>query len=810
MSNEMLLLDNSEWLLQMDYASKEVVHGVTVLVVFSCFSLTTAAGLSFISAFNTCLWTTDKHPYLFIRTHVCALTFSSAYQTIQVAAYFISLLLSDLIQAIRPIMNARWIRDMAVVIGDMCTLQDFGCSYRILDPRHPNSYVLPPLLAIQPRHFTLWTLIAGWSGIGLIVIAGPATQNSPCHGPFCRCCSVLYTLIFLRFHGNIMVKHRALSLVKTFLSKSLYSLHFGILDESGGRMCRVIVKTVTFTCPQPTRNILLKLDEQWVECIVRASSCHLWFFISILYHHTVPNSDAFSGPVNWNLIFSPELIQLGYYTEENAETWVEINKFFRWVGHRAQKSTGTPLSSRATHLSQPLPPSSPIPATSSPLPEPSSRSKPAATERKSLSKFPTSSPILVGASDEEHFPPEVPLAARGHKRPRRPDPKDKSDSDCAVVQTIRQKGKRCKQDHDQEISKQLPWLDSKNELLSMAAIIKSEDQDSWGGGSGGSIKKPTKVTALTGALCQVATHNCQGVWVCSKFDTSLLEGHERYKADNEEMRELFEAERDDNVRETSSVAIRAAAFYKEIHLKKCPHIDASTSTQCTGIPVYRKLKEMNLDGKHGFIGCQNYRAGQARTHRFVTIHRNVKEEYIRELLLNSGIFESDVGLDPSRLSVHVFFLPEAATIWIFSPVERSDHRAIIHLDHPHNHPKFPSTKVSRQGKDANIRAVTTAGITGVTILKLDTAQSTSKIFGGQIPARLDPALANPRIKRRIIQGVKGIHNPCGMGIKGVLAWQKQMKSLPNEKQYVLKVTLENGEEIIITMLPYTAFRPSLD
>jgi hypothetical protein len=56
---------------------------------------------------------------------------------------------------------------------------------------------------------------------------------------------------------------------------------------------------------------------------------------------------------------------------------------------------------------------------------------------------------------------------------------------------------------------------------------------------------------------------------------------------------------------------------------------------------------MNFDGKHGFIGCQNYSAGEGRSHRFQTIHRDVKEDLIRELLANDGVFKSDVGIDPA-------------------------------------------------------------------------------------------------------------------------------------------------------------------
>ncbi|KAJ7158276.1 hypothetical protein C8R43DRAFT_827151, partial [Mycena crocata] len=100
------------------------------------------------------------------------------------------------------------------------------------------------------------------------------------------------------------------------------------------------------------------------------------------------------------------------------------------------------------------------------------------------------------------------------------------------------------------------WLDNNQQPLSMAAMIKSEDQNAWGGGSSGSTPpdKATKVTALDGVFCRVAKHVCQGIFVCSELDPSLLDGHERYEPDDDAMRELCEAERVVNVRENSSLA----------------------------------------------------------------------------------------------------------------------------------------------------------------------------------------------------------------------------------------------------------------
>ncbi|KAJ7072550.1 hypothetical protein C8F01DRAFT_1243594 [Mycena amicta] len=175
MSNTAILPDGTEWLLREAYTTREV-HGVTVLVVISCISLLFVVGLLSaiaLSAFNT-RSSIDQH--LFVRTHV--------------AAYFISLLISDLIQAIGSILNARWIHDLAVEVGPLCTAQ--GVLKQIADVATAFWTVVIAIhtfcllfLELKSSRFTLIaTLISGWFGIAAIVIAGPAALDTAHHGPF--------------------------------------------------------------------------------------------------------------------------------------------------------------------------------------------------------------------------------------------------------------------------------------------------------------------------------------------------------------------------------------------------------------------------------------------------------------------------------------------------------------------------------------------------------------------------------------------------------------------------------------------------
>ncbi|KAH9012904.1 hypothetical protein EDB85DRAFT_1900043 [Lactarius pseudohatsudake] len=150
-------------------------HAVIALVVASCISLIATVGLLSaiaISAFNTRM---VKNPNMFVRTHV--------------VFYFISLLLSDILQAIGSIMNSAWVTEQAVIYDSLCTAQgvikqtaDVGIALWSLVIATRTFLVL--FLRVPDKRYTMWiTLIANWSLLGAIVIAGPATTSDKL-GPF--------------------------------------------------------------------------------------------------------------------------------------------------------------------------------------------------------------------------------------------------------------------------------------------------------------------------------------------------------------------------------------------------------------------------------------------------------------------------------------------------------------------------------------------------------------------------------------------------------------------------------------------------
>jgi len=58
-------------------------------------------------------------------------------------------------------------------------------------------------------------------------------------------------------------------------------------------------------------------------------------------------------------------------------------------------------------------------------------------------------------------------------------------------------------------------------------------------------------------------------------------------------------------------------------------------------------------------------------------------------------------------------------IKIYFPLDRDDRRAIVILVGAHNHPRFPATKLSREGIDKYTEAVKVHGVSQATVLKCD-------------------------------------------------------------------------------------------
>jgi len=223
MSATYRLPDGEKLLTFVPYSSAEK-HGVTILVVISLISLLTVTALLIALALSFLTSRTSLEKHLFVRTHV--------------AAYFVSLLLCDLVQALGSITSIRWISAMGISLGPLCALQgalkqtaDIGIAlWQMVIAGHTFCLLF---LELQVRQFVLWVMmIGGWSFVGALVILGPATADETKKGPFygivggwclispvykveritldylimflaAFVSTVLYVLIFLRLRGKI-------------------------------------------------------------------------------------------------------------------------------------------------------------------------------------------------------------------------------------------------------------------------------------------------------------------------------------------------------------------------------------------------------------------------------------------------------------------------------------------------------------------------------------------------------------------------------------------------------------------------------
>ncbi|EDR04794.1 uncharacterized protein LACBIDRAFT_330283 [Laccaria bicolor S238N-H82] len=516
--------------------------------------------------------------------------------------------------------------------------------------------------------------------------------------------------------------------------------------------------------------------------------------------------------------FPTEYQALGYYSVKNAEKWLDLDAFMAWLSHSFQspmkekftKSTSTPVASHARTSGTPVASSEDSIMSKKLFTHPTPSSLFRSTPRAPQSQH-SSSPIeIYDSSDYDSTP-----SKEQKKRKRRKS--SPLQEDCYTYENSIMLDTR-------------EWKDKNGDLMSMAAIIKSVDQDAWGGGSGGhlSTKKTPIIPLLDNEPCQVAEHFCQGIFHCDQLDLALLEGIERYEPDEDDRKDLFKAEREQNIRETDSMYTRAASFYSAVNKDSCT---------CGGVVVIRPLKKKNLDSHKYFIGCSGWkRTDPVNSHRFMSLPTDINDRLVVELFQNKGRFNafplSNIKKCAQVIPVrngakgrqqcpythydtetgevilgHLVQRTCETRIKIWFPVDRAVRQALIYLKNPHNHPMFPSTKLSHEGKELYEQAALTVGITGLTTVKCDSASSTKKIFGQKIPAMTDPALAIPRNQRKIIHNLRNKQNPHGTDIEGALYCQRlNHENLPPEARYIHEVSSRDGVDLIITMLPSLAAR----
>ncbi|KAJ7893384.1 hypothetical protein B0H14DRAFT_2559794 [Mycena olivaceomarginata] len=194
--------------------------------------------------------------------------------------------------------------------------------------------------------------------------------------------------------------------------------------------------------------------------------------------------------------------------------------------------------------------------------------------------------------------------------------------------------------------------------------------------------------------CRRVSLTCNGIDKCEFPDPTLFAGLERFEADEETMRELWNHELDKNEAEAASpfgiIAQYAARRYSVHHSS-----------------VY---------GKQHFIGCSKWTRSETGQHLYWPMPPNVDEDILRYVMENEGRLPSEsttinncciltvhprVQLSHCSYSHIIGGQIVPATIEhclcniADSPATR--HKAIVILRNPHNHPINPPTKPTAQG-----------------------------------------------------------------------------------------------------------------
>ncbi|KZT37254.1 hypothetical protein SISSUDRAFT_987947, partial [Sistotremastrum suecicum HHB10207 ss-3] len=147
-----------------------------VLVVAATISLVAVCGLLSILAISGYRTLTSPKEHFFVRTHI--------------AAYFVSLLICDLAQAIGSMINARWAHDQSVSLDGLCTIQgamknggNVGTAlWTLVIAIHTWTLLF---LRIRPSTPILYATLAGvWSLIICVILSGPGAIQTTTSGPY--------------------------------------------------------------------------------------------------------------------------------------------------------------------------------------------------------------------------------------------------------------------------------------------------------------------------------------------------------------------------------------------------------------------------------------------------------------------------------------------------------------------------------------------------------------------------------------------------------------------------------------------------
>ncbi|KAK6997504.1 hypothetical protein R3P38DRAFT_3219590 [Favolaschia claudopus] len=376
------------------------------------------------------------------------------------------------------------------------------------------------------------------------------------------------------------------------------------------------------------------------------------------------------------------------------------------------------------------------------------------------------------------------------------------------------------------------------------AILKEEDQDSWGKGSNGR-------TVLGNIPTCRSTHKCNGAYKCQFFDSSLLEGYERINAEDRSlMRKIFDRQLTQNQTDTGSAVGKTASFFRVVQrykMRGCP------KAGCSGVPTLRNWRDgPSADGKNN---CTGWTMADPSGHTYAVIPPEATESILATHLNGSAVpplILEDHG-DDNGLCAYLMHprhgkesqcLTESLSShppsrWRACGRSNGGARMSRHEDRPHverpqrskmcrNLPRAPLPSAVAPGeaweeaKDDVKKAALANGILGQTGGKLNNGPyryapaiclSLIRLFKhpgtywflSRVSLRnKHPAYRDTRRLRNDVAHLKHEETPAGLLWAGIVADYESNRKLPLADRYIHHIQTINEIKIAVTMVPALA------
>ncbi|KAJ7291820.1 hypothetical protein C8J57DRAFT_1705278 [Mycena rebaudengoi] len=316
------------------------------------------------------------------------------------------------------------------------------------------------------------------------------------------------------------------------------------------------------------------------------------------------------------------------------------------------------------------------------------------------------------------------------------------------------------------------------------ALVKSEDQDSYGKGTNGSTSQNIKLTILGGLPSRRSSHDCNGGLCCQYFDREVLDG-----------------------------------FYRLTQRLKCK------KTGCTGRAVLKTLNDGPSDeGKFKFIGCSKWRAHEQYDHIYASIQSSVDEEILAQYMNGTSIPSEDIEdyddhscshfIHPrhgkQKQCPHTHFRDGQLVVRsmiryacpvkkiVYTSMDSSVRMCVVIFRGLHSHPSWPMEKPGQAAKDDVTKCLESMGTFGTTGGKLDNSATTRALLGTDLSVK-HPAFRGKRKLRDAVLNGRDAATPTGLLWAGILDQYEHDLGLPSAQQYIRAVRMEGGLKLAVCL-----------